>query len=328
MIDNKVNSKISGSIAISELTSQTIEIPFTRIIGKKETPLLTVSAGLHGSEYVGILAAHKLANEITPSDLEGALTVLPLVNRGAFENFVRQVNPLDGVNINRVFPGKPNGSISHQMAYNLFNIVISKSNFYIDLHGGEPGEFLTPYALYCETGNSKVDEKSEELVGIFGMKYVWKMKTLSKHEPSSEQIVLSPDGMAAAEAAKSGIPSFIAESGTDGKIDEKYVEVLYRGILNVMKKTGVISGQVQSAIEKPVFSDRHALVNASETGIKYIKVNAGDIVDEGQQLCETRSLSGTMKETITSPIHGVILSVRNNPISRPAENIFLILGLD
>jgi predicted deacylase len=324
----QVNDKLSSSIVIAELTSQSIEIPFTRIVGKQRTPMLTVSAGVHGSEYVGILTAHKLANELAPSNLEGALTVLPLVNRLAFENFVKQVNPIDGVNINRIFPGKQDGSISYQMAYNLFNQIILKSNFYVDLHGGEPGEFLTPFILYCETGKSNVDEKTEDLVETFGIKYVWKMKSAEALGTLSKEVTLTPDGMAAAEAAKKGIPSFIAESGTDGKIDENYVQILYKGLMNVMKKTGVMKGTLETVNEKPIFSDRHSLVNASQTGIKYIEVNAGDVVDEGQKLCETRSLSGTVKETITSPIHGVVLSVRNNPISRPSENIFLILGLN
>lgn len=325
------SGKNKGSIAVAELASQSVEIPYVQIVGKKESPRLTVSAGVHGSEYVGILAAHKLVNELEPSDLEGALAVLPLVNRSAFENFVKQINPIDGVNINRSFPGNPVGSISQQMAYNLFNKVILKSDFYVDLHGGEPAEYLTPYVLYVQTGNSKVDEATEDLVRIFGVKYAWKMKTDSamKLSPaSSEQILLKPDGMAATEAAKRGIPSFIAESGTDGKADQKYVETLFNGLSNVMKRVGVMTGKVQAPAEPTVLSERHALVNAGKSGIKYISVNVGDIVDEGQKLCETRSLSGEILETIRSPIHGVILSVRNNPISRPTENIFLILGLD
>jgi uncharacterized protein len=325
---SQANTKVNSSIPIAELASQTIEVPYVQISGEKTSPRLTVSAGLHGSEYVGILAAHKLVSKVVPSDLESTLAVLPLVNKFAFENFTRQVNPLDGVNLNRAFPGNPNGSISYQMVYSLFNKVIMKSDYYVDLHGGEPSEFLTPFILYCETGNSRVDERTEELVRDFGIKYIWKMKSVSKiDQSSSDRPILTPDGMAAAEAAKKGIPSFIAESGTDGKLDLSYIEVLYDGLMNVMRRTGVIRGKVLRPKEAPIFSETHALVNAGTTGIKYIQVNAGDIVDEGQKLCETRSLSGEILETMVSPIHGVILSVRNNPVSRPSENIFLILGL-
>ena len=107
----ETGSKVTKTITVGEMPYGRVDLPLTIISGSKPGPTLAVTAGVHGSEYCAIVAAFKLLAEVKPSDLHGNLAVIPLVTKTAFENRTRWVNPIDGVNPNRAFPGKQDGSI-------------------------------------------------------------------------------------------------------------------------------------------------------------------------------------------------------------------------
>src|SRR5205823_5151203 len=85
-------------------------IPVIVINGAKPGPTLALVAGSHGTEYASILALQKLAQSADPGELSGALIVVPLVNLPSFAQKVPHLNPVDGKNMNRFFPGQPDGS--------------------------------------------------------------------------------------------------------------------------------------------------------------------------------------------------------------------------
>src|SRR5687767_1481172 len=81
--------------------------PYVTISGRQDGPLATIIAGIHGCEYVSIHAAMRLAREIDPAELRGQLLVVPIVNLPSFWERTPFVNPIDGLNPNRIFPGTP-----------------------------------------------------------------------------------------------------------------------------------------------------------------------------------------------------------------------------
>ena len=152
--------------------------------------------------------------ELKPADPHGALAMIPLVTRTAFENRTRWVNPVDGVNPNRAFPGKPDGSVSYQIAYHVFNELILKLTRTLDMHGGDLMESLHPHALFNETGKPEVDRISESMASSFGVEYLWR---IPKNEKGT--------GNAFTEAAFAGIPSMLSEVGEDGKLVDENVRI-------------------------------------------------------------------------------------------------------
>ena len=305
----------------------TLEIPLRIVSGTRSGPTLAVTAGVHGSEYCAIVAAYNLANSIDPRDLRGTLALIPLVNRAAFESRTRAINPMDGVNQNRAFPGRPDGSVSYQIAYHVFNDLILKSDAYVDMHGGDLMESLIPYAVFSQTGNGSVDKMSEEMVRSLGIKHVW--CTPSARAPggdSTEGGPWGPRGVGFAEAAAAGVPSILAEAGEDGKLDLGNVKILHDGILNVMKQLGMMEGKPVIR-EEPIISRKCVFIGARRGGVFYSHVKAGDKVKEKQLLGEIKSLDGVTLEEVRAPFPGILLAVVNNPAVKVSDDIYELLAL-
>jgi uncharacterized protein len=87
---------------------------------------------MHATEYVGIVAAHELAGKIEPAKLRGNLIIAPLVNTYGVDALSLRINPIDGANLNRIFPGDPKGTISYRVVDQVFRNIISVSDCYMD----------------------------------------------------------------------------------------------------------------------------------------------------------------------------------------------------
>ena len=147
-----------GQVARGFLTTEvgrgvSVRMPVVVINGKADGPVFAVTAGVHGAEYPGIEAAIRLSRTLDPAEVRGAVIVVPVVSVPAYQRRAIYVNPLDGINFNRVCPGNPVGTITEIMADLLFKNVIAQADHYIDLHGGDMIEALVPFTLYYKSGN-------------------------------------------------------------------------------------------------------------------------------------------------------------------------------
>src|SRR5579884_2132490 len=95
--------------------------PYVTINGAQDRPRTTITAGIHGCEYVSIRAAVRLSRELDPAELRGQILVVPIVNLPSFWERAAFFTPQDGKNLNRVFPGLARGTFSEQLAYFIFN---------------------------------------------------------------------------------------------------------------------------------------------------------------------------------------------------------------
>mgnify|MGYP000361620246 FL=1 len=101
-------------------------MPATVICGVKDGPTILITAGIHSAEYVGIQAAMELAKEFQPEELKGNVIIVPLVNVSGFEHRTMSLVYEDGKNLNRVFPGDPEGTAADRIAYT----IVTKLFFY------------------------------------------------------------------------------------------------------------------------------------------------------------------------------------------------------
>ena len=111
-------------------------------------PTLVVTGGVHAAEYASIAAALDLGRSVDPQGLRGRVIVVPVINMPAFTARSIYVCPLDGRNLNRVFPGDAHGTASEQIADWVFRNVISRADYYVDLHGGDLIEALVPFTIF------------------------------------------------------------------------------------------------------------------------------------------------------------------------------------
>jgi uncharacterized protein len=110
--------------------------------GQGASPLIAVVAGVHGDEYDGIHACVELSRSIDLSTLTASLILVPIVNKKAFEAQQRRT-PVDGIDLNRVFPGDPLGTFSERLAKLVFDEIVCEADFVISLHGwSQTGEVV------------------------------------------------------------------------------------------------------------------------------------------------------------------------------------------
>src|SRR6516165_11107532 len=292
--------------------------PVISVAGAKSGPVLFLNAGVHGGEYPAVEAVIRLGKTLDPKKISGTVILMPVLNLPAFRTRTPFLCPIDNVNPNRVFPGDPGGSYSEQMTHALINDFVIHADAYIDLHGGDIPEALVPFVICrSEAGlaNSKardVAARSKEMALAFGLPYV-----LMVSKPVQPAKGLS----SYAAAAEKGIPAILAEAGGVGQMQEDAVELLCRGVTNVMRHLGMIAAEHPHLNLLPNKGEEGSAtvltkfewVYTKSSGIWYPKVAAGDFVNEGEQIGTVGDLFGDTLEKIVSPVNGVILFLTINP---------------
>ena len=299
-------TKIRGSFSIGFTVQGPVEMPFTFINGVKDGPLLTVSAGVHGTEYTGIEATMRLAQLISPEELNGAVALVHLVNTLGFQAKIPFICPIDGLNINRIFPGKADGSISHRIAHTLFSQLVSKSDYYIDLHCGDIPEEHVDLAYYDVIGG-KTDLVAEEMARCFSSSYI------------QADVV---QGSSGTEACKMGVPAITSEAGELGKLEEHEVNVHVEGVLNVMRRFQLLNAPVVPTNPRKL-GDRR-VIRSDKAGFLHAKAKCGETVGEGQDLAEIVNVYGDTVERVKSPISGVIIMAYPSPAVNSGDYLYAV----
>jgi len=301
--------KVRGQLAVGVTVQSSIEIPFTIINGVNDGPLLSVTAGVHGTEYTGIEATMRLAQMINPDQLSGAVAIVHLVNVPGFQARAPFVCPIDGLNINRIFPGKPDGSMSHRIAHSVFSRLISKSDYYIDLHCGDIPEEHVDLAYYDVVGG-KTDPISEEMARCFSTSYIQ-----SDVVPGSSET----------EACKAGVPAITSEAGELGKLEEHEVSAHVEGVLNVMRRFKLLNAPVKPTHPRKL-GERH-VIRSEKAGFLHARTNCGEVVSEGQTLAEIVNVYGDSIESVRSPLGGVIIMAYPSPAVNSGDYLYAVSPL-
>src|SRR5689334_20489660 len=105
------------------------QIPITTVRGPKPGPVLALIAGNHGYEYPPILALQQFRAEIAPEQLNGTIVMVHVANMPSFLGRTVYFSPVDGKNLNRVYPGNPNGTVSERIALAITTDVIEKADY-------------------------------------------------------------------------------------------------------------------------------------------------------------------------------------------------------
>ncbi len=260
-------------------------LPCTVLRGTRPGPRVVVTAGVHGAEYASIAAAQRLAR-LPAEPLAGTLVVAPILNTAAYFARSIYVNPVDGKNLNRVFPGTADGSASERLAHWVVNHLLAGADAYVDLHGGDLVEALAPFALHHAD-----DAGARDLAEVFGLPY---------------RIAERGSGMSVAAAHALGVPAVLAEAGGQGLWPEQAVGALEHGVLRVLRALGMREEAPDTGVT-PREVTTFAWSRSEADGCWYPAVEAGQRVRRGDPLGVVTDLLGSERQHPRSDVDGTVL---------------------
>jgi len=289
-----------------------VYIPITIVNGVKAGPVLALVAGIHGYEYPPVLAMQQLVKTLKPETLSGKVIIVHVANVPSFFKRTVYYNPCDGMNLNRAFPGKSDGSMCERIAYAITKEVIDRCDYLIDNHCGDGNEDLLPY-LYCtEIGDPVVDQKTQQLALHYGLKVIVRDATRPKDKRLSVYC--------ANTALLRGKPSLTIESGKLGRTDAEDVIRIVNGTTNILKHLRMIEGE-PALIFDPVWVTQYTIIQAEKNGLFYPLVHRGQHVQKNELVGYLTDFFGNTIQKVEAPYDGMVLYIIATPPMSQGEPI-------
>ncbi len=294
----------SRFIEIPDGADKGTQIPVTTVRGAQTGPSLAVVAGNHGYEYPPILALQMLRNAIDPAKLRGTVTMVHVANMPSFLGRTVYFSPVDGKNLNRCYPGDPDGTISERIAHAITTQVIEPADCLLDLHCGDGNESLRPYVYQTVTGDESLNQSIHRLVLAFGIDHI----VIDRNRPTDP----ARSVYCSNTAITRGKPAITVESGYLGTTDATCVDQLADGVRGVMRELGMLPDG-PAPLEHPVYLDPVEVLTSPATGILYPRVERGQQVAKGQVLAQITDFFGEAAAEVVAPFDGVVLYVVATP---------------
>ena len=287
--------------------------PYLAIVGRQPGPKILVTAGIHAAEYTGTLAAIRLGRTLDPAEVKGTILILPLLNPPGFFERSIYVNPEDNDNLNRLFPGDPQGTWGQRFAHRMLSEIVVGFDHSIDLHAGDLIEALTPFVIYRETGDGALDARIKKMVDAYGAR--WAVKSA----PTGER-----PGSLYAVAALNGVAAMLAESGGNGLPLEEDIVRHVRGVTNILRAIGILSGTAEP-VAPPTVVNSFDWLRSPVEGIFRCRVQVDERVKTGDVVGELTDLVGEPLATIKAPVSGVVLFIVTSPAIKK-DGLLLAIG--
>jgi len=249
-----------------------IGIPIV-VIKNGTGPTVLLTAGIHGDEYEGQIALMKLCQELQPADVRGRIIILTAANFPAVIAGLR-TSPIDDLNLNRAFPGDPNGPPTAAMADYIENELLPRADFSIDLHSGGSSLMYLPSALACRVQSDELSKRQTDMLKAFAA-------------PISCLVeVHGEDRIMLAAAARANVPAIGTELGGGGTTSLESISVAVQGVDRVLRHLGFTpdrgGGEPTHANRLMEICGSDYFVYSPDYGIWEPLADLGDDVQQGQ----------------------------------------------
>jgi predicted deacylase len=281
-----------------------LAIPLTSITGSKTGPTLALIAGNHGYEYPPILALQRLRGQIDATALAGTVIMVHVANMPSFLGRTVYFSPLDGKNLNRVYPGNPNGTPSERIAYKITKEVIERADYVLDLHCGDGNESLRPYVYQAVTAEERMNAETARLALAFGIDHI----LIDRNRPTDPAASL----YCSTTAITRGKPALTIESGLLGMTDNESVQRIVDGVRGVMRELKM-TADGPAPVSRPVYLEPNVVLTSPETGLMYPLVERNQKVEVNAPIARITNFFGGEIAVVRTPIGGVVLYVVATP---------------
>jgi predicted deacylase len=299
----KRGSNVLVEFDVARLPSGTsIHLPIHVFRSKHDGPVLLLSGGLHGDEVNGIETVRRLVeSNIFNRLLCGSVIAMPIINIYGFLNFSRDVP--DGKDVNRSFPGNPDGSLASYVAYIFTNNILPAADLGIDFHTGGASRTNYPQIRYA-----KEDQRAAEIAEAFAAPFTLHSSII--------------DGSLRAQAAKMGKSILVYEGGESLRFDEFAIAEAIKGVERVMAYLGMIRKVYKP---KPTRLFRSSQwVRAELSGLLRLHKYSGERVQKGEVLGVVSGPASRYEAPVEAPADGYIIGHNNIPVIHKGDALFHI----
>jgi uncharacterized protein len=286
----QAGTQVRGSCLV-DLGTSTVSLPVVITHGSTPGPVLAITAGIHGGEYVPIVAVRQFVRDLDATQMRGTIVACLQSSPVSFQQRSAFVNPLDGQNLNRTFPGDPLGGPTARLAAWLWENVLARADYYIDCHCGDLPEVLDPFAGVSPGPDGVLSEQARALADCFDV---------------SRLMVERLEGSTIRAAAVAGIPAALVEVGGEGRWSQREADVQREGLRRAAAVAGILPGQEGARPSLPLFEGA-AIVRSERPGLWFPEVAVGTPVAEGTRLGCLEDAFGDVVQEILAPATGVLV---------------------
>jgi predicted deacylase len=304
----------SGYLEIPAGADEGTRLPVTVVHGAQPGPVLALVAGTHGYEYTSIVALPRVKARLDPRRMRGSVILVHMANPPMFYGRRIYYGP-DGKNLNRMYPGRAQGTLSERIAHALTREVIDKSTHLADMHCGDGNESLRPYSYWMISGQPAVDQATREMALAFGLDHI----VVDRDRPSDP----AKSVYTANTAILRGKPAITTESGGMGLTDHASVSAQEAGALSLVAHLGIMDAP-SVKVDKPVWIDRSQVLRAAHTGVWYPAVEKMQSVAAGTLLGRVLDPFGAVLEEVRAPFAGEVLYVVGTPPVTEGEPVAFV----
>ena len=299
----RAGTTVSGWLEVPDGIDPGTAIPLSVVRGTRPGPVLALVAGTHGYEYTSIVALQRLLPRLEPRRLRGGLILVHMANPPAFYGRRIYYGP-DGKNLNRVYPGKADGTVSERIAYVLTREVIDRATHLVDMHCGDGNESLRPYAYWLVSGNARVDRASREMALAYGLDHI----VIDRHRPKDP----AKSGYTANTAILRGKPGRTTESGGVGRTDAESVGAHEAGVLSLLDHLGMLEAP-SVRVAHPVWIEPSEVLRSPLAGVWHPAVAKMQSVAAGALVGRVTDPFGRLLHEARAAFAGEILYVVATP---------------
>lgn len=301
-------SRLDFALPVPAGADPATEIPVTVFHGVKPGRTLLITAGIHGAEFVPILAVQRFLPQVNPQTLAGTLLVVPVAHPSAFFRASVFYNPYDQKNLARVFPGSPQGTQTERIAHVFTTQLLRRAEGLIELHAGDATESLHPFVgVY----GGQLAERQYPFAKQIGL--ALGLPTVVRYRMDTPQQIQGSGRSPNRQAVADGVATVLVEIGDRGRRDERLVAMLSDGLVNLLRVLGMQPGRGRAEPAGLQWYTQTASLSPKTTGIFYPLKEAGQPVRQGEKVGYVTDFKGQVLEELISPTSGLILYLPSAP---------------
>ena len=274
-----------------------IMIPVT-VIKNGTGPTALLTGANHGDEYEGPVALYHLSHIIQPKDVTGRIIMIPAMNLPAFEAGTR-VSPLDNVNMNRAFPGKPDGTVTQKIADYFQRTLVPMADYVLDIHSGGKSLNFVPFCAVHQLDNKQQQAKCVAAMEAFNAPY------------SLTLLELDSVGMYDTAVEDMGKIFLSTELGGGGWSTATSNTIAKEGVRNLLIHARILAGKATHKHNSQILDmpTNDCFVSCGESGLLEFCVDLGDAVNKGDCIAQVYNIqhSGLPPQQYFAGVDGILI---------------------